>query len=333
MNILIIGSEGYVGPAVCSKLEEFAVVTRLDAEWFGRTSSEIISGDIRNLVDDIDYSRFDCIVYLAAVSNDPMGRAFKKITHEVNHFAALKVAELSKRQGVKKFIFASSCSAYGAGGKDAKKEEDLLNPLTDYAISKVNAEKDLLKLANPGFNVYCLRFATACGVSDNLRLDLVVNDFVASAITQKKILVLSNGEPFRPIISVNDMAIAIQGVVLEPKREIKFANVYNVGSEKLTFKIKELAFQVAKYLTVKASVEINHDAAHDERSYRVNFDKFSKDFPAFSPDQDLKEIVLELEQQIAGLVEKNGSDYKNWLPHNRLKALKSSGKLNNTATF
>lgn len=322
MKILVIGSEGYVGPVTCSKLEEIAEVIRLDAGWFGLISSETIEGDIRQLLNEIDYSAFDCIVYLAAVSNDPMGKNFAEITHEINHHAAIKVAQRAKNEGVCKFIYASSCSAYGAGSDKPRKEIDPLNPLTDYARSKVNAEVDLIKLADPDFNVYCLRFATACGASINLRLDLVVNDFVASALTRNKIKVLSNGEPYRPLIAVDDMALAIQGVSLAKNRDDQFAKIYNVGSENLTYKIRDLAYEVSKYLSFDPEVEINHSAPQDDRSYKVNFDLFNADFPDFIPKQDLRKIVNELEKQVKGLITVHGADYTNWLPHIRLKALK-----------
>ena len=322
MKILVIGSDGYVGPATCSKLEEIADVIRLDAGWYGRISSKTIEGDIRHFIDEIDYSGLDYIVYLAAVSNDPMGKNFAEITHEINHQAAVQVAKFAKNYGVSKFVYASSCSAYGTGSDKPRKESDELNPLTDYARSKVNAEVDLLKLADPKFNVFCLRFATACGTSVNLRLDLVVNDFVASALTSNTIKVNSNGEPYRPLIAVDDMALAIKGVSLATNSDIQPGRIYNVGSEKLTYKIKDLAYQVARYLSFNPKVEINHSATHDDRSYKVNFDQFKNDFPDFIPKQDLQKIVNALEKQIKELIVVHGEDYKNWLPHIRLKALK-----------
>ena len=136
MKILVIGSDGYVGPETCEKLEEIGEVVRLDAGWYGLISSETIEGDIRDLSAKLEYSSFDCIVYLAAVSNDPMGKNFANITHEINHHTAVKIAKYAKSKGVSKFIFASSCSAYGAGSDKPRKEIDPLNPLTDYARSK-----------------------------------------------------------------------------------------------------------------------------------------------------------------------------------------------------
>lgn len=322
MNILIIGSEGYVGTEVSSLLAQSSNVTKIDAGWFGIRDANTIVADIRDIAHSFDFSNFDCVVYLAAVSNDPMGRSFAEITHEINHKSAILVAKLAKKQGVAKFIFASSCSAYGDGGNEARSETDMLNPLTDYALSKVQAEESLQKFADHNFNVYALRFATACGSSENLRLDLVVNDFVASAITSNVIKVNSNGEPFRPLISVRDMARAIKGVVEAKNNKNDAFFVYNVGSNAFTFRIKHLAYAVASLLSFEPTVEINHEAAADNRSYRVDFSKFNVDFPDHIPDQDLSKVVSDLEQQIVRLVEINGDDYKNWVPHNRLKALK-----------
>ena len=152
-------------------------------------------------------------------------------------------------------------------------------------------------------------------------MDLVVNDFVASAITEKRIKVLSNGEPYRPLISVQDMARAIKGVALAEQRRDCTFDVYNVGSDEFTYKIKDLAHAVASHLSFNTGVEINHLAAADNRSYKVDFKKFSQDFPDFIPQQFLPKVVEGLEKQITSLVTVNGLDYKNWIPHNRLKAL------------
>ena len=322
MKIIVIGSEGYVGTEVCKSLEEISDVTKIDAGWFGILDSSTIVGDIREIAASFDFSCYDCVIYLAAVSNDPMGHSFSEITHEINHNSALKIAKLTKIQGVKKFIFASSCSTYGAGGNKARLENDTLNPLTDYARSKVNAERDLNKIADENFNVYALRFATACGSSENLRLDLAINDFVASAITENCIKVLSNGEPFRPFISVQDMARAVMGIALAEQRRDSTFSIYNVGSDAFTYKIKDLAYAVATHLSFSPDVEINHSAASDNRSYKVDFQKFNSDFPKFTPQQFLPQVVTELEDQITKLVSINGVGYKNWVPHNRLKALK-----------
>jgi len=150
----------------------------------------------------------DAIVHLAAISNDPMGKTFEEVTDAINFRASVELARQAKAAGVRSFVFASSCSMYGMADDTPRKETSPLNPLTAYAKSKVSTETELQKLADKSFRVTCLRFATACGMSDRLRLDLVVNDFVACAVTSKNITILSDGTPWRPLIHVKDMARA-----------------------------------------------------------------------------------------------------------------------------
>src|SRR6185295_2373615 len=145
------------------------------------------------------------IIHLAAISNDPMGNKFEKVTLDINHAATIALAEKAKKAGVKHFVFASSCSVYGFAEGGPRNEESPLDPLTAYARGKVQSEKDLKAMASKNFAVTCLRFATACGMSERLRLDLVLNDFVASAIATGQILILSDGTPWRPLISVDNM--------------------------------------------------------------------------------------------------------------------------------
>ena len=153
-----------------------------------------------------DLSNINTVVALSAISNDPMGESFENPTYSINFTSVLEAAKLAKASGVKRFIFASSCSVYGEGGLTAKIENDQLNPLTAYAKSKINCEKELATIADNDFQVVCLRFATACGYSPRLRLDLVLNDFVWTALSTGKVEVLSDGTPLRPLIDVTDMS-------------------------------------------------------------------------------------------------------------------------------
>ncbi|MFW6371438.1 MAG: NAD-dependent epimerase/dehydratase family protein, partial [Bacteroidota bacterium] len=206
MKILIIGNMGYVGPGTVKQLRE----TYPDSELIGfdigyfanhlththilpevRLNRQII-GDVRQFPAGI-LEGVDAIVYLAAISNDPMGAVYQEVTMDVNFRSAVRIAGLARAAGVKSFVYASSCSIYGAADDYPKTESDTLAPLTAYAKSKVAAEIGLAKLASKGFIVTCLRFATACGMSDRLRLDLVLNDFVAGAIISKEINILSDG--------------------------------------------------------------------------------------------------------------------------------------------
>ena len=161
----------------------------------------------------------DAIVHLAGVSNDPIGNTFEDVTLAINHRATVELAGRAKAAGVGAFVFASSCSIYGQADDAPRVEESELGPLTAYARSKALAERDLAPLADDRFRVTCLRFATACGMSDRLRLDLVLNDFVASAIATGRIDIMSDGTPWRPLIHVADMARAIDWAIDRPGQE------------------------------------------------------------------------------------------------------------------
>ena len=231
MRILITGNMGYVGPAVVSHLREHhpgaelvgfdaglfasavttlgpAPETRLDAQHFG---------DVRDITAH-DLAGCDAVVHLAAVSNDPIGNRFEAVTDAINRGASLRLAACARDAGVKNFVFASSCSVYGLADAGARRESDAVGPLTAYARSKVATEEGLRQMDVAGMTVTCLRFATACGISERLRLDLVLNDFVACALTSRQITVLSDGTPWRPLIDVADMARAIEWAVLRHVR-------------------------------------------------------------------------------------------------------------------
>ncbi len=205
MQILITGNMGYVGPNVIRQLRRSypkAKLIGLDAGYFAHciTTRSLLPEtrvDVQHFLDmrDIEpeiLKGVDAIIHLAALSNDAMGVAHDSVTMEVNHAASIKLAVMAKDAGVKAFVFASSCSVYGCAEEGERTESSEVNPLTAYARSKVLTERDLKPLASPEFKVTCLRFATACGMSDRLRLDLVLNDFVSSAVCLKRIDILSD---------------------------------------------------------------------------------------------------------------------------------------------
>jgi nucleoside-diphosphate-sugar epimerase len=235
----------------------------------------------------------DSVVSLAAISNDTMGKLDETLTYDVNWRATLRLAELAKRAGASSFVFASSCSVYGAGGEDAKTETSPVNPLTAYAVSKIEAEKGLALLAGPDFRVTCLRFATACGMSDRLRLDLVLNDFVAAGLLSKQVAVLSDGSPWRPLIHVADMARAIDWAVSRPGSAGGAFLICNTGSDEWNYQVKDLAVAVASEIP-GTDVSINSAAPPDQRSYRVSFEYFKSLAPNHQPRVDLRTAVKEL---------------------------------------
>ena len=317
MKILITGNMGYIGPVVTKHLRSIcpdAELVGLDTGYFGNciNASDVLPecrldvqyhADIRN-VPEYMLQGVDAIVHLAGISNDPIGNQFEEVTMEINHKASVRLAHQALKAGVGSFVFASSCSMYGAAEDEARTERSPLNPLTAYARSKVYTERDLEPLAHEGFKVTCLRFSTACGISDRLRLDLVLNDFVAAAVASKKILILSDGSPWRPLINVKDMARAIEWGIT---RHVKSGGAFlaaNIGSNDWNYQVRDLAVAVADAIP-GTEITINKDAQPDKRSYRVNFDLFKSLAPNHQPAVSLVETINELK---AGLEAINFSD-------------------------
>jgi len=317
MKILILGNMGYVGPNVVDQLRETypdAELIGYDIGYFAHCLSNAsylpetkldqqIFGDIRNFPEEI-LDDVDAVINLAGISNDPMGNRYEEVTLDINYRATVRVAKLAKDKGVKNFVFASSCSMYGLADDSPRKESDKLNPLTAYARSKVMAEEGLEPLTGDGFTVTCLRFATACGWSDRFRLDLVLNDFVAGALVNKQISILSDGTPWRPMINTKDMARAIDwGVSREASNGGKFLAV-NAGSNDWNNKIYKLAEATASVIP-GVDISVNPNAPPDKRSYRANFDLFKKLAPNHQPKEDLLSTVNDIK---TNLVEINFND-------------------------
>ncbi|PKV76168.1 NAD-dependent epimerase/dehydratase family protein [Pontibacter ramchanderi] len=319
MKILITGNMGYVGPGVVSQLRATypeATIIGYDMAYFASCLTNApflpeakldqqLYGDVRTMPAEV-LEGVDAVVHLAAISNDPMGNKFEEITLDVNFRSSIRIAEMAKAAGVKNYVFASSCSMYGAASEHAKTEDSELNPLTAYARSKVASEKDLQPLAGDGFTITCLRFATACGMSDRLRLDLVLNDFVAGAVATGKITILSDGSPWRPLIHVKDMARAIDwAITREASNGGEFLAV-NAGSNEWNYQVKELAQAVAEVIS-GTEVSVNLEAAPDKRSYRVNFDLFKSLAPNHQPIYTLKQSIEELRDGLEAMRFKDGN--------------------------
>jgi nucleoside-diphosphate-sugar epimerase len=284
-------------------------------------------GDIRTFPNEA-LKGVDAVVHLAGISNDPIGNRFEEVTQDINHRASIDLAKKAKKAGVKSFVFASSCSMYGAAEDSARTEQSPLNPLTAYAKSKVLTEKDLEPLAGEGFKITCLRFATACGWSDRLRLDLVLNDFVAGAVASGRITILSDGTPWRPLINVKDMARAIDWAIA---REVSSGGEFlavNVGSDEWNYQVKDLAEAVAKVIPGTV-ITINKNAQPDKRSYKVNFDLFKKLAPGHQPKVSLQESILELKEGLESIGFKD-SEFRNskYMRLTILTQLQEQGLLN-----
>lgn len=303
MKILITGNLGYVGPGVVKEFREYypnAEIVGYDIGYFSKhvTNSHISPdvyldhqyyGDVRNFPKEI-LDGVDTVVCLAAISNDPIGNKFEEPTFDINYKAVIDIAKKAKSIGVKNFVFASSCSVYGAADDAPRNEKSEVNPLTAYAKSKVFTENDLSPMASSDFKITCLRFATACGMSDRLRLDLVLNDFVAGAKTSGKITILSDGTPWRPLINVLDMARAIRWGHERNSEDGGDFLVVNTGSDDWNYMVVELAEKI-KELNPNVEVSVNENAAPDKRSYKVDFSLFKKLAPNHQPKYDLKASV------------------------------------------
>lgn len=304
-KILITGNMGYVGPAVVRQLRRAfpdAYLQGFDNAYFAhcltsarelpeRYLNDQIYGDTRHIEPAL-LKDVDAIVHLAAVSNDPMGKRFEEATVSINQEASVRLAHAAAASGVKSFVFASSCSVYGLADERPRREGDPLNPMTTYAASKIGTEQALFRL-NSEMVITCLRFATACGMSERLRLDLVLNDFVAGALSRGSINVLSDGTPWRPLIDVADMARAIEWAVARPEGAGGRLLTVNVGSDDRNYQVRDLAYAVAEAVP-GTSVHINTSAPVDSRSYRVDFSRFAALAPMHQPQMTLAASIQEL---------------------------------------
>jgi nucleoside-diphosphate-sugar epimerase len=340
MKILITGNMGYVGSVLVNhlKLQNNDVeIIGYDSGFFAHclTNADFLPeknvskqyfGDLRSFDEKILYG-VDSVVHLAAISNDPIGNEFGEVTDEINYRSTIELAELSIKYGVKNFVYASSCSIYGSADGGAKKETDSLNPLTAYAHSKVNSEKGLSEIDSKNMCITSLRFSTACGMSDRLRLDLVLNDFVASALLTKNITVLSDGSPWRPLINVKDMARAIEWAITRSIDNGGAILSVNVGSDIWNYQVKDLAKAVANRIP-GTEININKDALPDKRSYRVDFSLYNSlaiDFlPKVSLNDTIDELIVGINNTVIENIEFRNS---NLIRFNVLKKLISNNVL------
>lgn len=316
MKILITGNMGYVGSTVSRVLRE----ARPDAELHGWDDGFFAHcltgatrlpeanldvqhfGDVR-LITPHDLEGFDAVVQLAAVSNDPMGQKFAEVTDAINRGSTVTIAEAAAQAGVKNFVFASSCSIYGIAEGGPRREGDPVNPITAYAKSKIASEEALAALETD-MTITALRFATACGMSDRLRLDLVLNDFVASALVTGRLTILSDGTPWRPLIDTADMARAIDWAIgREADNGGRFL-IVNAGSDDRNYQVREIAQTVAAAIP-GTIVDLNSDAPVDSRSYRVDFGLFRSLAPDHQPQVTLADSTAQL---IAGLTRMGFAD-------------------------
>lgn len=298
MNILVTGDRGYIGSVLVPLLIDKGFnVIGFDAEYFGSVprfknfAYKKITKDIRK-IEKKDLDGIDAIIHLSALSNDPMGQIDPKITLAINYKASVKLAKLAKKNGVKRFIFSSSCSIYGIAKNGIVNERSKINPLTAYAKSKILTEKALKELADSNFCVGIMRNSTVYGFSPKFRNDLVVNNLVTSALAFKEIKVLSDGTPWRPLIDVRDLSKIFIEFLNAKKEEIN-GRIFNIGFDKNNYRVKDVLNIIKKFLP---ECEVLYTGEHgaDTRSYKVNFNKFHSTFPHISQEWSLEKSVKDL---------------------------------------
>ena len=284
MRILITGSRGYVGSRLCqilNKEKKSVEIVGLDTNFYGnnkKIEKKFIRKDIRD-VNQNDLKNIDIVIHLASLSNDPLGSLNENLTKQINYKACSDIAKLSKKKGVKRFIFVSTQSIYGISkykNKTIKENDKNIKPITQYAKSKLKAEKDILKLADKKFCITILRPSTVHGPSENFRSDIVLNNLAASAFIKKKIIINTNGKPYRPVLYIDDLCKIIISSCFKPQKLMQ-RKIYNVGYPGKNFSILEIGKMVKKIFKNVPLLVLNKPS-HDERSYRVNFDKLKKDF-------------------------------------------------------
>jgi len=299
MRVLVTGHQGYIGAVLAPMLiADGHDVVGLDARYFegcefGEPTAPIaaIDRDLRD-VSAADLDGFDAVLHLGALSNDPLGDLNPDITYAINHRAVVTLAEAAKAVGVERFVFSSSCSLYGAGGEGLLDEEAPMAPVTAYGESKVLAERDLSALADDDFTPVYLRNATAYGVSPQLRLDIVVNNLTAWAVTTGQVRILSDGSPWRPLVHVGDICDAFRACLTAPRHLIHDQAV-NIGRNGENYQIRDVAGIVGEVVPGSV-VTFAEGGEPDTRDYRVDFSKALEILPDFHPTWDVRAGAEEL---------------------------------------
>jgi nucleoside-diphosphate-sugar epimerase len=333
MRVLVTGHNGYIGTIMTPMLTTAGhEVLGLDTNLYERCTFgpgvpaiPEIKKDIRDVV-PADLEGIEAIIHLAALSNDPLGNLNPELTYDINYAAAVRLAKVGKGMGVSRFIFASSCSTYGAAGDDMLDESAEFNPVTPYGRSKVLVEQDLAALADDNFSPTFMRNATAYGVSPRHRFDIVLNNLVAWAHTTGLVYLKSDGSPWRPIVHIEDISAAAIAA-LEAPREVVHNQAFNVGVNDENYRIRELA-EIVIATVPTSRLEFAPDAEPDKRTYRVNFDKIKTMLPAFKPKWDARRGAQELydayQRYGVALEEFEGAKYKR-IDH--IKQLQANGLL------
>jgi len=336
MRVLITGNNGYIGSVLAPLVKQAGhEVVGLDTFLFeGGTFGadvdqiEALRMDLRD-VEAADLSGFDAVIHLAALSNDPVGDLNPQVTYDINHLGSVRLARLAKEAGVKRFLFASSCSLYGVAGDKMLDEQADMNPITAYGVTKVLFEKDVAKLADDEFSPTFLRNATAYGVSPRLRADVVVNNLVGIAFTTGEVLIQSDGTPWRPLVHIEDIARAFIAALHAP-RELVHNQAFNVGRTEENYRVRDLGALVEQVVP-GSRVRYAEGGGPDPRCYRVNCEKIMRTLPEYQPQWTVRKGM----EQLRDAFQENGLTREELLGDRyfrikRLRSLQAQGLLNDS---